>query len=128
MRQYLFILGLVGTALFTACSTADDLISEDPNGTPLDDQATETALIAEASQNSDVSIALVAGQSRGSTRAPLNSTEVDDEGYGNFTTEDGRYIGVFCLATGTQNGVSNIPTALPLIIGVLMLMVNWVVC
>ena len=111
MKNYLFILGLVGTALFTACSTADDLISEDPNGTPPDDQATETALIAEASQNSDVSIALVAGQSRGYTRAPIDPTDVVD-GYGKFHTEDGRYLGVFCLATGKQTGVSYIPSSI----------------
>ena len=111
MKKYLFILGLVGTALFTACSTADDLISEDPNGTPPDDQATETALIAEASQNSDVSIALVAGQSRGYTRAPIDPTDVVD-GYGKFKTETGRYLGVFCLATGKQTGVSNIPSSI----------------
>ena len=111
MNKYLFILGFVGTALFTACSTADDLTAEDPNGTPPDDHATETALIAEASQNSDVSIALVAGQTRGYTRAPIDPTDVVD-GYGKFKTETGRYLGVFCLATGKQAGVSNIPSSI----------------
>ena len=111
MKKYLFILGLVGTALFTACSTSDDLISEKPIETPPVEEPKETALIVEASQNSDVSIALVAGQSRGYTRAPIDPTGVED-GYGYFKTEDGRYLGVFCLATGTQEGVpvSNLPT------------------
>ena len=111
MKKYLFILGIVGTALFTACSTADDLVSEKPNETPPVEEPKETAIIVEASQDSEEPITLGIGQSRGYTRTPLNSTEVDVEGYGNFTTEDGRYIGVFCLATGTQTGVSNIPTA-----------------
>ena len=108
MNKFLYILGLAGVALFSACSTSDDLSIGDSSAV---DKAKESVLIYEAGQNSEVPITLGVGQSRGLTRAPLNSTDVDVEGYGNFTTEDGRYIGVFCLATGTQNGVSNIPTA-----------------
>ena len=110
MKKYLFILGLAGMALFTACSTADDMVAEAPNGTPSDNQTSETTLIAEASLNSEESISLGIGQSLGyTTRAVLNPTDVVG-GYGNFTTEDGRYIGVFCLSTGTQTG-ANVPDA-----------------
>ena len=103
MNKYLFILGFVGTALFTACSTADDLVAEDPNGTPPDETTKETTLIVEASQNSEIPITLGVGQSRGYTRAPIDPTNVDEETkFGNFETEDGRYLGVFCLATDYQ--------------------------
>jgi len=111
MKKYLFILGLVGTALFTACSTADDLISEKPIETPPDDQPSITTIIAEASQDSEEPITLGIGQSRGYTRAPINPSDVV-EGYGNFETESNRYLGVFCLATGTQSGVDNIPSVI----------------
>ena len=100
MKKYLFILGLVGTALFTACSTSDDLTAEKPPVTPVVDQADEAAMIREAGQNSDVSISLGVGSSRGFTRSPL----VPGEG-GVFSTEDNRYLGVFCLSTGIQSGV-----------------------
>ena len=105
MNKYLFIIGLVGTALFTACSTADDLISEKPIETPPVEEPKETALIVEAGQNSEVPITLGVGSSRGVTRKPIES------GAGNiFSTEEGKYLGVFCLATGTQSNVDNIPT------------------
>lgn len=106
MNKYLFILGFVGTALFTACSTADDLASDKPNETPSVEEPKETSLIVEASQNSEVPITLGVGQSRGLTRAVLNP----DDANGNFKTEAGKYLGVFCLATGTQANESNIPT------------------
>lgn len=108
MRQYLFILGLVGTALFTACSTVDDMASEDPIVTPPDDQTS----IAEARQDSDVPITLGVGLSRGYTRAAIGgesddptptpvsfSTETDDPG---TPENEARYLGVFCLATDYQ--------------------------
>ena len=100
MKKYLFILGLVGTALFTACSTADDLAAEKPIETPSEDPK-ETALIVEASQNSEVPITLGVGQSRGYTRAPIGG-ESDDPNYVSFDTEAGKYLGVFCLATDYQ--------------------------
>ena len=110
MKKYLFIFGLLGTALFTACSTSDDLISEKPIETPSDDHNSVTTLIAEGSLNSEVPIALGIGQSRGLTRAPLDPSD----GNGNFATPEGKYLGVFCLATGTQSGVDvdNIPSAI----------------
>jgi len=105
MNKYLLIIGLVGTALFTACSTADDLISEKPIETPPVEEPKGTALIVEASQNSEVPITLGIGSNRGLTRKPLVS------GVGNiFTTEDNKYLGVFCLATDPQSNVSNIPS------------------
>ena len=104
MKKYLFIFGLVGTALFTACSTADDLITEKPIETTPDDQAKETALILEAVQDSEIPITLGIGQSRGYTRKPIDPTSVSG-GYGIFSTEtdEGRYLGVFCLATDYQD-------------------------
>jgi len=104
MKKYLFIFGLVGTALFTACSTADDLISEKPFETPIVEEPKENALIVEAGQNSEVPITLGVGESRGYTRNPIESGEGKV-----FSTEDG-CLGVFCLATGTQSNVSNIPS------------------
>lgn len=104
MNKYLFIIGFVGTALFTACSTADDLVAEDPNGTPPEETTNETTLIVEASQNSEIPITLGVGQSRGYTRAPIDpDQETIVDGFGKFETEDGRYLGVFCLATGYQS-------------------------
>ena len=106
MKKYLFILGLVGTVLFTACSTADDLAADKPIETPSDEEASVTTLIAEASQNSEVPITLGVGESRGLTRKPINP-----DASGNFDTPAGQYLGVFCLATGTQK-VDHIPTVI----------------
>ena len=92
MKKYLFILGLVGTALLSACS-ADDLT------TALSPEE-ERALIVEASQDSDVPITLgsVASVRSGMTRTPIES-------YGNFNTPTGANapcLGVFCLASAKQ--------------------------
>ena len=105
MKKYLFIIGFAGMALFTACSTADDLAAEKPIETPPVEEPKETSLIVEASQNSEIPITLGVGQSRGLTRAPINP-----DASGNFETPGGKYLGVFCLATGTQANESNIPT------------------
>ena len=95
MNRYLIILGFVGATLFSACSTSDDFsIGESPV-----DKEKEAALIFEASQNSEVPITLGTGESRGLTRAPLEPGDVIDN------------LAVFCLATGTQTGVSYIPTS-----------------
>ena len=104
MKKYLFILGIVGTALFTACSTADDLVAEKPIETPPVEEPKETAIIVEASQDSEEPITLGIGQSRGYTRKPIDPTSVSG-GYGIFSTEtdEGRYLGVFCLATDYQD-------------------------
>ena len=99
MKKYLFILGLVGTALFTACSSADDLASVDPIVTPPDDQTS----IAEARQDSDVPITLGVSLSRGYTRAAVGGDSDDPTPSPvSFDTEPGKYLGVFCLATGYQ--------------------------
>ena len=104
MNKYLFILGLAGTALFSACSTSDDLTSEEPNGAPAVDKAKEAALILEARQDSEIPITLGTGERRGMTRAPL------DPGVGGvFSTEPGKYLGVFCLATGYQSSYASNP-------------------
>ena len=86
MNKYLFILGLVGTALLSACSSDDLMTDLSPEE--------ERALVVEASQDSDVPITLGVASSRGVTRGPLTG--------GDFSTEDGKYLGVFCLATGYQ--------------------------
>ena len=95
MNKYLFILGLVGTALFSACS-ADDLTTVLP-------PEEEEAIVVEAGKDSDVPIALGARTERGMTRAPL-----DPDGAGNFETPDGQFIGVFCLAGGRQTGAPSV--------------------
>lgn len=95
MNKYLYILGLAGAALFSACSNSDDLLIEDFSAV---DKEKESVLIFEAGQNSEVPITLGAGQSRGYTRAVLNPTDAS----GIFKTEPGKHLGVFCLATGYQ--------------------------
>ena len=101
MKKYLFILGLVGTALLTACSTADDLVADIPS-TDLTEE--EKAMIVEAGLDSDVPITLgSAGSSRATTRSSLKSTE--------FQIPDGR-LSVYCLATDIQAGAPNI-SAIP---------------
>ena len=100
MKKYLFIFGLVGTALFTACSTSDDLTAEEPSVTPVVDQTKEASLIIDAAQNSDIPISIGVGSNRGFTRAVVNP-----DASGNFTTEAGKYLGVFCLATDIQSNI-----------------------
>ena len=111
MNKYLFIFGFAGMALFSACSTSDDLTAEEPHVTPPVEETKEAALIVEASKNSDVPINLGVGDSRGITRAPIGdeSDDPDSEPVAFTTSEPGRYLGVFCLATGKQSGVSDIP-------------------
>ena len=98
MNKYIFILGLAVIALISGC-TSDDLTMDLSLGE-------ERVSIVEASQDSDVPISLGVGSSRGMTRAVLNPT--DESGI--FDTEDGKFLGVFCLATGTQSNVDNIPS------------------
>jgi len=94
MNKYIFILGLAVTALFSGCTSDDLTMALSPEE--------ERALIVEASQDSDVPITLGVGSSRGVTRLPLDGVD--------FSTEDGKYLGVFCLATGPQSNVDNIPS------------------
>jgi hypothetical protein len=105
MNKYLYILGLAGAALFSACSTSDDLSIVD---SPIVDKEKEAALIFEAGKNSEVPITLGVSQGRGLTRKPLDPSDEN----GNFETSDGKFLGVFCLATGTQSGVDNIPSTI----------------
>ena len=92
MNKYLFILGIVGTALLTACSS-DDLTT-----VLLPEE--ERTLVVEAGKDSDVPITLGVSSSRGLTRAVVNP-----DASGNFTTEAGKYLGVFCLATDIQSNI-----------------------
>jgi len=102
MNKYLFILGLVGTALFTACSTSDDLTAEETPVTPVEEPK-ETTLVVEARQNSEIPITLGAGSGRAMTRAPFdNETDVFSTPFDPDDPSKNRYIGVFCLATGYQ--------------------------
>ena len=109
MKKYLFILSLVGTALFTACSTADDLVADIPS-TGLTEE--EKAIIVEAGLDSDVPITLgnVVSRKSGMTRTSIESDAHDlfetpfDENYPNPAAGKSQYLGVFCLAMGKQDG------------------------
>ena len=90
MNKYIYILGLVGTALLSACS-ADDL-------TMIPSSEEEESIVVEAGKDSDIPITLGVSSSRGLTRAVVNP-----DADGNFETETGKYLGVFCLATGYQS-------------------------
>ncbi len=92
MNKYLFILGIVGTAMLAACSS-DDL-------TTVLSPVEERTLVVEAGKDSDVPITLGVSSSRGLTRAVVNP-----DASGNFKTEEGKYLGVFCLATDIQSNV-----------------------
>ena len=96
MKKYLFILGLVGTALISACS-ADDL-------TTVLSPEEERALVVEAGKDSDMPIILGSvGNGRAITRSPLESSD--------FHISDGN-LSVYCLAKGIQTGAPNI-SAIP---------------
>ena len=109
MNKYLFILSFAGAAFFSACSNSEDLSIGD---FPSVDEAKGSALIFEAKQDSEIPITLRIAQGRAITRKPIDPTSVDSEGYGNFSSEiddplttetnEARYLGVFCLATGYQ--------------------------
>jgi hypothetical protein len=105
MNKYLYILGFAGAALFSACSTSDDLSIEESSAV---DKAKESVLIFEAGQNSEVPISLGIGQSRGNTRAPIGG-EGDPANPVSFSTELGKSLGVFCLATGYQSSYVDNP-------------------
>lgn len=99
MNKYLYILSLAGAALLSACSNSDDLSIVEY---PAVNKAKESVLIYEAGQNSEVPITLGTSHSRGYTRAPIGG-ESDNPNYLSFDTESGKYLGVFCLATGYQS-------------------------
>ena len=99
MNKYLYFLGLAGAAFLSACSNSDDLSI---GGSSSDDKEKESVLIYEAGQNSEVPITLGISQSRGYTRAPIGG-ESENPNYISFDPESGKYLGVFCLATGYQS-------------------------
>ena len=89
-------------ALFSACSTSDDLTADIPPSSGLSEE--EKALIIEAGKDSDVPITLGSvGSSRATTRTPI-----DSDGGDLFVTPAGQYLGVFCLAQGIQAGAPDI--------------------
>ena len=99
MNKYIFILGLVGTALLSACSSDDLAMVLSPEE--------EETIVVEAGKDSDVPITLGVGMGRAITRTPIES-----DANSLFNTPDGQYFGVSCLATGIQDGapkISKIP-------------------
>lgn len=99
MKKYLFILGLTGIALFSGCSSADELDAE------AEAQRVNEEVI-KAGMDSEIPISLSTGHSASDigtiTRSPVES----DAGTGNFTTPDGTFLGVFLLAQKPQIAVS----------------------
>ncbi len=98
MKKYLFFLSAVSIAMFTACSSEEDLAEATHELT----QEEYNAIVAEANTNSEVQIRLGMGsQSNTSateiTRAPLESTSG-----GLFETKAGNYLGIYCLAQTPQ--------------------------
>lgn len=106
MNKYLFIFGLVGTVLFSACSSEELTIDNSVKLSPEE----EKSLVVEAGKESEIPILFgaVGNQRYATTRG---SVESDDAG--SFSTPDGTYLGVFCLATGKQNENQMINSILP---------------
>ena len=91
-------------ALFSACSTSDELAADIPIPSPgLTEE--EKALIVEAGKDSDVPITLGSvANSRAMTRTPIEP----EIGTTLFTTPANQYLGVFCLAQGKQAGAPSL--------------------
>lgn len=103
MKKYLFFLSAVIMAMFTACSSGDDLAAA-PELTQAEKDA---AIIAEAISPSDVQIRLGMGSQSSSTeitRAPLES-----DANGLFETPANSYLGIFCLAQQNQTTTGALP-------------------
>lgn len=91
MNKYLIILGFVGTALFSACSSDDLMTGISPEE--------ERALVVEAGKDSDIPITF---GSIGDSRIVMTRTPIELDENDLFVTPNGEYLGVFCLATGKQ--------------------------
>ena len=106
MNKYLFIIGFAGMALFSACSTSDELAADIPIPSPgLTEE--EKALIVEAGKDSDVPITLGSvANSRATTRTPIDSDDGTD--LFEITGSNDQYLGVFCLAQGKQAGAPSL--------------------
>lgn len=107
MKKYLFFLSAVSIAMFTACSSEEDLADAPKTMT----QEEYNAIVAEATSPSDVQIRLGMGSQASSvTRAPLES---DADGF--FTTPTSsdpggaQYLGIYCLAQQNQTTSGTLP-------------------
>jgi len=107
MKKYLFIFGLVGTALFTACSSADDLVADIPSQGLTEE---EKAMILEAGQDSEVPIML---GMLGKSQIAMTRTPIESGGSLLFETPANTYLGVYCLARGKQDEDQQISGILP---------------
>ncbi len=95
MKKYLFFLSAVSIALFTACSSEED-VAETPTKTMTQEEY--NAILAEANMDSEVQIRLGMGSPSNSvTRAPLES-----DANGLFETPENQYLGIYCLAQSPQ--------------------------
>ena len=93
MKKYLFILGMAGMSLFTACTTAED-VETGPTAEEIN------RMIIEAGMDSDVPISLSMAPPQNIsavTRAPLESGSDNT-----FETVTPNCLGVFLLAQKTQ--------------------------
>jgi len=106
MNKYLFILGLVGATLLSSCGS-DELAVDDPIKISPEE---ERALVIEAGQDSEIPIVFGA---IGNKRYATTRGSVESDDAGSFSTPDGTYLGVFCLATGKQNENQMINSILP---------------
>jgi len=97
MNKYLFFLGLTGMTLLSACNS-DELEADNLS---LLSSEEERALVLEASKDSEIPITFgsIADNRIAMTRMPIELDENDL-----FVTPNGEYLGVFCLATGKQDG------------------------
>lgn len=106
MNKYLFIFGLVCTALFPACSSEELAVDNSVKLSPEE----EKSLVIEAGKESEIPIMF---GSVGSKRYTTTRAIIPSDENGLFETPLGEYMGVFCLATGKQNESQMINSILP---------------
>ena len=94
MNKHLFLMGMAAAALMTSCAN-DDLAGG----------ATDNSRLT---GNSDVPIALSAGQQANKTRAALGNLDEEGNYDGTFDTPADKNLGFFCLATGKIMGTEDI--------------------
>jgi len=106
MNKDLFILGLVGATLLSSCGSDERAVDDPIKISPEE----ERALVIEAGQDSEIPIVFGA---IGNKRYATTRGSVESDDAGSFSTPDGTYLGVFCLATGKQNENQMINSILP---------------